>query len=101
MIEVTATLVDVILNIAVVIYAARWADQRTERVWAIAFGCAIGAVYSVISDYSIDYLIPNYDHSINAVTLNALLGVPIDAAIAFVATRRRLALAQSSAEAKA
>ena len=92
MIEITAELVDVILGISVVVFAARWAAQRSSRILAVAFACAVGAVYSVVSDLLIACLVRNCDHSLNAVALNALLGAPIDAAIAYVATRRRSAI---------
>ncbi len=93
MIATTSEFLDLAFSILIVAIAAQWAAQRAGGAVAVLFACAVGAVYSVVSDFSISYLVADYDRSLNAVTINASLGAPIDLAIAYLATRRRRPLA--------
>jgi hypothetical protein len=93
MFDFTIQATDFILNILIIVVAAKWAAQRGSRRSAVVFACAVGVVYSVVSDFSLSYVVSDYDRALSSLTLNAVIGLPIDAAIAYFATRRRRVLA--------
>jgi hypothetical protein len=95
MFENTVALVDFAFSIVLAVAVAKWAAQRTSRTKAVLFTCAVGAVYSVTTDFSLSYLVSFYDRSLKALTIGLLLSLPFDAAIALFVTRRRASLAHA------
>lgn len=95
MFENTVALIDFVVSIALVITAAKWAARRTSRIKALLFACAIGAIYSVTTDFALSFFVSFYDRSLSSLTIGFLLSVPIDAALALFVTRRRAALAHA------
>ena len=95
MFENTVALIDFVVFIALVITTAKWAARRTSRIKAVLFTCAVGAVYSVTTDFTLSFLVSFYDRSLSSLTIGFLLSVPIDATLALFATRRRAALAHA------
>lgn len=88
MLEISAQFIDFVLNIAVIIVAARWAAHRTSRVRAILFASAASCLYSVISDFSIHYAVPDFDRSLKAVIVNALVSAALGYGVSFFVTLR-------------
>ena len=95
MFENTVALIDFVVSIALVITTAKWAARRTSRIKAVLFTCAVGAVYSVTTDFALSFFVSFYDRSLSSLTISVLLSVPIDAALALFVTRQRAALAQA------
>ncbi|MBX9650432.1 MAG: hypothetical protein K2X57_25645 [Xanthobacteraceae bacterium] len=89
MLDIIVLLTDLILSITVIVRSAEWAARRTDRVRAILFACAVGTVYSVASDFSFSFLATTYDRSLSSLATGALVGLPLDAALAYYVTRRR------------
>lgn len=88
MLAASSQILDFVLNIAVIIIAARWAAQRTGRVRAILFASAAACVYSVISDFSIHYAVPDFDRSLKAVMINAVVTAALGYGVSFFVTLR-------------
>jgi hypothetical protein len=95
MFENTVAIIDLVLSIVLVITTAKWAARRTSRIKAVLFTCAVGAVYSVTTDFALSFFVSFYDRSLSSLTIGVLLSLPIDAAIALFVTRRRAALAHA------
>ena len=95
MFENTVAIIDLVLSIVLVVTAAKWAARRTSRIKAVLFTCAVGAVYSVTTDFALSFFVSFYDRSLSGLTIGFLLSLPIDAAIALFVTRRRAALAHA------
>jgi hypothetical protein len=95
MFENTVALIDFVVSIALVITTAKWASRRTNRIKAVLFTSAIGAIYSVTTDFALSFFVSFYDRSLSSLTIGFLLSVPIDAALALFVTRQRAALAQA------
>jgi hypothetical protein len=95
MFENTVAIIDFVVSIALVVTTAKWAARRTNRIKAVLFTCAVGAVYSVTTDFALSFFVSFYDRSLSGLTMGSLLSVPIDAAIALLVTRRRAALAHA------
>jgi hypothetical protein len=95
MFENTVALVDFVVSIVLVVTTAKWAARRTSRIKAILFTCAVGAVYSVTTDFALSFFVSFYDRSLSSLAISFLLSLPIDAAIALFVTRRRAALAHA------
>ena len=95
MFENTVALIDLVLSIVLVVTTAKWAARRTSRFKAVLLTCAVGAVYSVTTDFALSSFVSFYDRSLSSLTTGFLLSVPIDAAIALFVTRRRAALAHA------
>ncbi|HVQ68879.1 MAG TPA: hypothetical protein VMT08_15415 [Bradyrhizobium sp.] len=95
MFENTVAIIDLVLSIVLVVTTAKWAARRTSRIKAVLFTCAVGAVYSVTTDFALSFFVSFYDRSLSSLTIGMLLSAPIDAAIAWFVTRRRAALAHA------
>lgn len=95
MFENTVALIDFVLSIVLVATIAKWAARRTSRVKAVLFTCAVGAVYSVTTDFALSFFVSFYDRSLSSLTTGFLLSLLFDAAIALFVTRRRAALAHA------
>jgi hypothetical protein len=95
MFENTVALIDFVLSIVLVVATAKWAARRTNRIKAVFLTCAVGAVYSVTTDFALSFFVSFYDRSLSSLTTGFLLSLPIDAAIALFVTRRRAALAHA------
>jgi hypothetical protein len=95
MFENTVAIIDLVLSIVLVVTTAKWAARRSSRIKAVLFTCAVGAVYSVTTDFALSFFVSFYDRSLSSLTTGFLLSVPIDAAIALFVTRRRAALAHA------
>ena len=95
MFENTVAIIDLVLSIVLVITTAKWAARRTSRIKAVLLTCAVGAVYSVTTDFALSFFVSFYDRSLSSLTTGFLLSLPIDAAIALFVTRRRAALAHA------
>jgi hypothetical protein len=95
MFENTVAIIDFVLSIVLVVTTAKWAARRTNRIKAVLFTCAVGAVYSVTTDFALSFFASFYDRSLSSLTIGFLLSVPIDAAIALFVTRRRAAVAHA------
>ncbi len=95
MFENTVAIIDLVLSIVLVVTTAKWAARRSSRIKAVLFTCAVGAVYSVTTDFALSFFVSFYDRSLNGLTIGFLLSLPIDAAIALFVTRRRAALAHA------
>jgi len=95
MFENTVAIIDLVLSIVLVVTTAKRAARRTSRIKAVLFTCAVGAVYSVTTDFALSFFVSFYDRSLSSLTIGVLLSLPIDAAIAFFVTRRRAALAHA------
>ena len=95
MFENTVAIIDLVLSIVLVVTTAKWAARRTSRIKAVLFTCAVGAVYSVTTDFALSFFVSFYDRSLSSLTTGFLLSVPIDAAIALFVTRRRAAVAHA------
>jgi len=95
MFENTVAIIDLVLSIVLVITTAKWAARRSSRIKAVLFTCAVGAVYSVTTDFALSFFVSFYDRSLSSLTTGFLLSVPIDAAIALFVTRRRAAVAHA------
>jgi hypothetical protein len=94
MFENTVALVDLVVSIVLVVTTAKWAARRTSRIKAVLFTCAVGAVYSVTTDFALSFFVSFYDRSLSSLAISFLLS-PIDAAIALFVTRRRAVLAHA------
>jgi len=101
MLTLAVLVTDLVLSITVVVLAAQWAARRTDRVRAILFACAIGAVYSVASDFAFSFLASAYDRSLSSLATGVLISTPICAAMAYFATRRKRGEALLARNAKA
>jgi len=95
MFENTVAIIDLVLSIVLVVTTAKWAARRSSRIKAVPFTCAVGAVYSVTTDFALSFFVSFYDRSLSGLTIGFLLSLPIDAAIALFVTRRRAALAHA------
>jgi len=95
MVENTVAIIDLVLSIVLVVTTAKWAARRSSRIKAVLFTCAVGAVYSVTTDFALSFFVSFYDRSLSGLTIGFLLSLPIDAAIALFVTRRRAALAHA------
>jgi len=95
MFENTVAIIDLVLSIVLVVTTAKWAARRFGRIKAVLFTCAVGAVYSVTTDFALSFFVSFYDRSLSSLTTGFLLSVPIDAAIALFVTRRRAAVAHA------
>jgi hypothetical protein len=95
MFENTVAIIDLVLSIVLVVTTAKWAARRSSRIKAVLFTCAVGAVYSVTTDFALSFFVSFYDRSLSSLTTGFLLSVPIDAAIALFVTRRRAAVAHA------
>ena len=95
MFENTVAIIDLVLSIVLVVTTAKRAARRTSRIKAVLFTCAVGAVYSVTTDFALSFFVSFYDRSLSGLTIGFLLSLPIDAAIALFVTRRRAALAHA------
>jgi hypothetical protein len=95
MFENTVAIIDLVLSIVLVVTTAKWAARRSSRIKAVLFTCAVGAVYSVTTDFALSFFVSFYDRSLSGLTIGFLLSLPIDAAIALFVTRRRAALAHA------
>ena len=95
MFENTVAIIDLVLSIVLVVTTAKWAARRSSRIKAVLFTCAVGAVYSVTTDFALSFFVSFYDRSLSSLTIGILLSVPIDAAIALFVTRRRAAVAHA------
>ena len=95
MFENTVAIIDLVLSIVLVVTTAKRAARRTSRIKAVLFTCAVGAVYSVTTDFALSFFVSFYYRSLTGMTIGFLLSLPIDAAIAFFVTRRRAALAHA------
>ena len=95
MFENTVAIIDLVLSIVLVVTTAKSAARRTSRIKAVLFTYAVGAVYSVTTDFALSFFVSFYDRSLSSLTIGILLSVPIDAAIALFVTRRRAALAHA------
>jgi hypothetical protein len=95
MFENTVAIIDFVLSIVLVVTTAKWAARRTNRIKAVLFTCAVGAVCSVTTDFALSFFASFYDRSLSSLTIGFLLSVPIDAAIALFVTRRRAAVAHA------
>ena len=95
MFENTVAMIDLVLSIVLVVTTAKWAARRSSRIKAVLFTCAVGAVYSVTTDFALSFFVSFYDRSLSGLTIGFLLSLPIDAAIALFVTRRRAALAHA------
>jgi hypothetical protein len=61
MFENTVALVDFVVSIVLVVTTAKWAARRTSRIKAVLFTCAVGAVYSVTTDFALSFFVSFYD----------------------------------------
>jgi len=52
MFENTVAIIDLVLSIVLVVTTAKWAARRSSRIKAVLFTCAVGAVYSVTTDFA-------------------------------------------------
>jgi hypothetical protein len=95
MFENTVAIIDLVLSIVLVVTTAKWAARRSSRIKAVLFTCAVGAVYSVTTDFALSFFVSFYDRSLSGLTIGFLLSLPIDAAIALFVTRRRAAVAHA------
>jgi hypothetical protein len=95
MFENTVAIIDLVLSIVLVVTTAKWAARRSSRIKAVLFTCAVGAVYSVTTDFALSFFVSFYDRSLSSLTIGFLLSLPIDAAIALFVTRRRAAVAHA------
>jgi len=95
MFENTVAIIDLVLSIVLVVTTAKWAARRSSRIKAVLFTCAVGAVYSVTTDFAPSFFVSFYDRSLSGLTIGFLLSLPIDAAIALFVTRRRAAVAHA------
>jgi hypothetical protein len=95
MFENTVAIIDFVLSVVLVVTTAKWAARRTNRIKAVLFTCAVGAVYSVTTDFALSFFVSFYDRSLSSLTIGFLLSLPIDAALALFVTRRRTALAHA------
>ena len=95
MFENTVAIIDLVLSIVLVVTTAKWAARRSSRIKAVLFTCAVGAVYSVTTDFALSFFVSFYDRSLSGLTIGFLLSLPFDAAIALFVTRRRAALAHA------
>jgi hypothetical protein len=95
MFENTVAIIDLVVSVVLVVTTAKWAARRTSRIEAVLFTCAVGAVYSVTTDFALSFFVSFYDRSLSSLTIGFLLSLPIDAAIALFVTRRRAAVAHA------
>ena len=95
MFENTVAIIDLVVSVVLVVTTAKWAARRTSRIKAVLLTCAVGAVYSVTTDFALSFFVSFYDRSLSSLTIGFLLSLPIDAAIALFVTRRRAAVAHA------
>jgi hypothetical protein len=93
MIEYITQGLDIVLQIAITVIAARWAAERMTRWQMLAFACGMASNYSLFSDFSLSFLFSSYSRDLHEMATDALICVPIELAIAYFATRRRYVLA--------
>ena len=64
MFENTVAIIDLVVSVVLVVTTAKWAARRTSRIKAVLFTCAVGAVYSVTTDFALSFFVSFYDRSL-------------------------------------
>jgi hypothetical protein len=94
MLELIAVIADVVASFAVPIAVSMWAIRRTNWKWTLFASATACFVYALLSDFTIDYAIPDYDRSFSGVATdvvsNVVLGLAIGWTIIWRSKRARV-----------
>jgi cystathionine beta-lyase/cystathionine gamma-synthase len=88
MIEFIAAILDFILQVTILVMAARSAAPRMPCWQMMAFACGVSAVFGVLFDFQLSFVFSSYTQDEHVLMQQALFGAPFDAAIAYAVTRR-------------
>jgi hypothetical protein len=79
-----------LLNIAIVIWAARWlATSYQSRLVALVGAGFVGIALSVVADFTLVYSVDGYDRSMQAVIERGIMGGLLAMIVGYLAIRRR------------
>jgi len=79
-----------IVNVAILIWAARWlATVYQNRLIAILGAVFVGLVLSVLSDFTVAYSVDGYDRSIQAVIERGVMSGLLATIVGYLAVRKK------------